>query len=69
MLCSYTRLEAMTWCEDNGIDYVFGLPGTRQLIRKVDEVADIVRTARAIDDKPVLRGYAETRHKANSWGA
>jgi hypothetical protein len=63
----YARPEAMKWCEDNGIDYIFGLPGTRPLIRKVDEAADIVRTERAVEDKTVVRGYAETRHKAGSW--
>jgi len=63
----YARPEAMAWCEDNGIDYIFGLPGTKPLIRKVDEAADIVRTTRAIEDKEVVRGYTETRHKAGSW--
>jgi hypothetical protein len=63
----YARPEAMAWCEDNSIDYIFGLPGTKPLIRKVDEAADIVRTTRAIEDKEVVRGYAETRHKAGSW--
>ena len=63
----YARPEAMTWCENNGIDYVFGLSGTKPLSKKVDETADAVRTERAIDDKPYVRGYAETRHKAGSW--
>ncbi len=36
--------KAMAWCEDNGVDYVFGLPGTKQLSRKVEETADAVRT-------------------------
>src|SRR5260370_3115156 len=27
----YTRPEAMTWCEDNGVDYLFGLPVTNPL--------------------------------------
>ena len=63
----YARPEAMTWCENNGIDYIFGLSGTEPLAKKVDEAADIVRTARAIEDKEVVRGYAETRHKAGSW--
>ena len=63
----YARPEAMTWCENNSIDYIFGLPGTKPLAKKVDEAADIVRTARAIEDKEVVRGYAETRHKAGSW--
>ncbi|MEY9134310.1 hypothetical protein ACVIWV_006456 [Bradyrhizobium diazoefficiens] len=37
------------------------------LARKVDEVADDIRTRRAIENLPVLRGYTETRHKAKSW--
>src|SRR5512139_2365975 len=63
----YARPEAMAWCEDNGIDYVFGLPGSKPLSRKVDDAADVVRTERAVSDKPVVRDYAETRHKAKSW--
>ncbi|MGX1394172.1 hypothetical protein AB7M70_003581 [Bradyrhizobium japonicum] len=35
--------------------------------KKVDEVADDIRTRRAIENLPVLRGYTETRHKAKSW--
>ncbi|MHC2657911.1 hypothetical protein ACVMHY_010490 [Bradyrhizobium barranii subsp. barranii] len=57
----------MAWCETNGIDYIFGLSGTKPLARKVDEVADDIRTRRAIENLPVLRGYTETRHKAKSW--
>src|SRR5450759_1366818 len=53
----YARPEAMTWCENNGIDYIFGLSGTKPLARKVDEVADDIRTRRAIENLPVLRGY------------
>jgi hypothetical protein len=45
----YARPEAMTWCENNGIDYIFGLSGTKPLARKVDEVADDIRTRRAIE--------------------
>lgn len=63
----YARPEAMTWCEENGVDYIFGLPGTKPLSRKVDETADAVRTERAIGDKDVVRAYAETRHRAKSW--
>jgi hypothetical protein len=64
----YARPEAMTWCEENEVDYVFGLPGTKPLSRKVDETADAVRTERAFGDKDVVRGFAETRHRAGSWG-
>jgi len=57
----------MTWCEENDVDYGFGLPGTKPLSKKVDETADAVRTERAVGDKDIVRGYAETRHKAGSW--
>jgi hypothetical protein len=54
----------MTWCEQNGFDYVFGLAGTKPLARKVDEVSDAVPTERAVDNKAVVRGYTEIRHAA-----
>jgi hypothetical protein len=63
----YARPEAMAWCEDHGVDYVFGLPGTKPLSKKVDETADAVRVERALDDKDVVRGYAEARCRAKSW--
>ena len=63
----YARPEAMEWCEANHIDYVFGLPGSKPLSKRIDEAADAVRTERALSNKPVVRGYAETRHKAKSW--
>jgi hypothetical protein len=63
----YARPEAMTWCENNAVDYVFGLPGTKPLSKKVDDTADAVRTERAVGDKTQVRGWAETRHRANSW--
>jgi hypothetical protein len=40
--------------------------GREPLSRKVEETAAAVRTERAIDDKAVVRDYAETRHKAKS---
>ena len=43
------------------------LPGSKPLAKKIDEAADAVRTERALSNKPVVRGYAETRHKAKSW--
>jgi len=63
----YARPKAMAWCEVNDVDYVFNLSGTKPLSRKVDETADAIRTERALDDKDVVRGYAETRHRAKSW--
>jgi hypothetical protein len=63
----YGRAEVMEWCEKNGVDYLFGLAGNKVLTRLVDESADDVRTRRALEQKPVLRGYVETRYKAKSW--
>lgn len=57
----------MAWCENNGIDYLFGLPGNKVLQRLVDESADDIRTRRALERKSVLRGYAQTHYKAKSW--
>lgn len=63
----YGRAEVMEWCEKNGVDYIFGLAGNKALTRLVDESADDVRTRRALEQKPVLRDYVETRYKAKSW--
>jgi hypothetical protein len=63
----YARPEAMAWCEDHGVDYIFGLPGTKPLSKKIDQAAAAIRVERALDDKDVVRGYAETRHRAKSW--
>jgi Transposase DDE domain group 1 len=46
---------------------VFGLPGNAVLDRAVDVAADDIRTRRALDQKPCLRGFAETRYQAKSW--
>ena len=63
----YCRPEVMDWCEAHGVDYVFGLTGTKALTRKVEEAADAIRVERAIEDKDAVRGFAETTHAAKSW--
>jgi hypothetical protein len=65
----YGRTEVMQWCEENAVDYVFGLSGNQVLHRLVDEAADDIRTRRALGHKPVLRGFTETRYQAKSWNA
>jgi hypothetical protein len=57
----------MDFCDDNGINFVFGLAGNTTLDRAVDIAADDLRTRRALAQAPVLRGYAETRFQAKSW--
>ena len=61
----YGRPEIMAWCDDNAIDYVFGLPGNATLDRAVDDAADDVRTRRALDQKLCLRGFAESAIRPN----
>jgi hypothetical protein len=63
----YSRPEVMQWCEENRIDFIFGLPGNAVLARAVDEAADDIRTHRAIDQKPCVRGFAETIYRAKTW--
>ncbi len=63
----YGRDEAMSWCEDNGVDYIFGFGGNAVLDRLVEGEADDVRTRRAEGKLAILRGYAETRYAAKSW--
>jgi hypothetical protein len=63
----YARPEVMAWCEANGVDYIFGLPGSRPLLAKVEAAADAVRTRRAVEDAAALRTHAETTHRAKSW--
>jgi hypothetical protein len=61
----YGPPEVMEWCDENGIDFIFGLPGNAVLDRVVDETADDIRTRRALHQKPCLRGFAETATKRN----
>jgi hypothetical protein len=63
----YGRPEVMEWCEENGLDFIFGLASNTVLDRLVDETADDIRTRRALDQKPCLRGFAETSYRAKSW--
>src|SRR2546423_391870 len=63
----YGRVEAMTWCENNGVDYIFGLPGNVVLDRLVEPAADDTRVRRAESQADVLRGFAETCYAAKSW--
>jgi len=65
----YGRREVMDWCEDNDLDYVFGLSGNRILAPAVEDNADDIRTRRALKQMLVLRGYAQTDYAAKSWRA
>jgi len=56
------RSASCCWCEDNGVDYVFGLAGSKPLSKAVEEAADAVRTERAIDRKGVRPSCVALSH-------
>ena len=64
----YGRPEAMDWCEDNGIGYIFGFSGNPVLAAMVAPLAEdaaLRRLARAADAK--VRRYAALCYAAGSW--
>jgi hypothetical protein len=63
----YGRPEVMEWCDENGIDFVFGLAGNDVLRRLVEPIADHVRVRRAEAGAAAIRCYTETRYGAKSW--
>lgn len=64
----YARREVMAWAERKGVDYIFGLPGSKPLHAKVEAFADHIRVVRAEQDAAAVRDYTELRHGAKSWG-
>ena len=63
----YGRTEAMAWCEENGVDYIFGLAGNRALHALAYEVADDVRVRRAEAGADRMRSFAAFAYAARSW--
>ena len=63
----YGRPEVMDFCDEQGIDFVFGLAGNGVLRHLVEPIADDVRVRRAEDGAAVIRRYTETRYGAKSW--
>jgi hypothetical protein len=63
----YGRPEAMEWCENNGVDYVFGLAGNDVLHKRIRAVADDLCVRRAEARKEKRRTWTELRYAAKSW--
>ena len=63
----YGRTEAMAWCEDNGVDYIFGLAGNAVLHALADETADDVELRHAETGADKTRGFADFSYAAGSW--
>ncbi len=64
----YGRSEAMTWCEANGVDYIFGFGGNPVLHDMVRPLADEVSVRRAITGAEKRRAWKGLRYGAKSWG-
>jgi hypothetical protein len=63
----YGRDEAMSWCEANGIDYIFGLAGNDVLAAMLRPAADALCVKRAVSGAPKLRRCSKLRYGAKSW--
>ena len=58
----YGRTEAMAWCEDNGVDYIFGLAGNAVLhaLALAGEIGEEVRARHAEAGGDKVRGFADS---------
>jgi hypothetical protein len=63
----YGRPEVILWCENNSVDYMFGLAGSDPLAVNVEAEADAIRVERAEKNADAVGGFAETTHAAKCW--
>ncbi|MBU6298638.1 MAG: IS1380 family transposase [Alphaproteobacteria bacterium] len=63
----YGRVEAMEWCEEQGVDYIFGFGGNAVLKAMTQEAADVLCVERAITTAAKLRTFAILDYGAKGW--
>jgi hypothetical protein len=65
----YGRFEAMQWCEQNGVRYVFGLQKNKALDALVQVQSETVEAdwAACGAQGEAVRGYAEMRYDFGTW--
>lgn len=63
----YGRAEAMEWCEEQGVDYIFGFGGNAVLKAMTQEVADALCVERATSAAAKLRTFATLSYAAKGW--
>jgi len=63
----YGRKEAMDWCDDNGVKYIFGLGPNKILAKQIFAKLDNVCVRRAIGQPDKVRDFTTTRYAAKSW--
>ena len=64
----YGRDEAMEWCENHDVDYVFGFAGNDVLHVLTREAADAICVQRALSGEDKCRGFKAFRYRAKTWG-
>ncbi len=65
----YARHEAMTWCEQSRVGYVFGLAGNKVLLTRVADLALDAAVSRARGEAGNVRRFGQFRYAARSWHA
>lgn len=63
----YGRTEAMKWCEDNAVSFIFGLAGNAVLDGLCREVADDLCVRRAEAGAEKMRAFTWLHYQAKSW--
>jgi hypothetical protein len=63
----YGRREAMDWCDQNRVHYIFGLSSNSVLAAQVFAKTDHVCVRRATANLDLVRDYTETSYGAKSW--
>jgi hypothetical protein len=63
----YGRREAMEWCEQQGVDYVFGFGTNAVLATMMRDDADALCVERATSGAEKMRRFRKFRYGAKSW--
>ena len=58
----------MAWCEENRVQYIFGLAGNRALYALAYEVADDLKVRHAKAGADRIRSFADFPYAARFWG-
>lgn len=63
----YGRNEAMDWCDNSGVDYIFGFAPNKVLAEQIFPERDECCVQRAIGQLDKVRKFTSTRYAAKSW--
>lgn len=63
----YGRIEAMQWCEQHGVDYIFGFATNSVLQAMTEPAAEALALRRVASGAVKLRRFATLSYGAQSW--